>query len=273
MMARLWAASQQPLGESIGPADLSDDLTNPTVRMRLARDLKRQGKHAEALEHFLWCFDEGQNHSKSFGGVRLSFLLADIRDLGEIYPPAREALEARRDAAEARILTGTGNPAAGLELTSLNKHLNEPDRSVAFLDSLPAEHAARGPMVSTVMDQLLSARRYRDIVDALHVEELVDQSLLRLKETSARNEALDKQALQEVSDDAHAAIRRIALRRGAEGFEALAGAAHTDRAIALLDKLLQTDASPETRGLLLKHAERSGNADVIAYLRSAMLDQ
>lgn len=48
---------------------------NPTLRDDYAGLLARGGKHVEALEHYLWCFDRGGQVDPSYAGVRLSFLL------------------------------------------------------------------------------------------------------------------------------------------------------------------------------------------------------
>src|SRR5690606_19501441 len=61
---------------------------DPMERKELGKEAMKAGRYAEALEHYLWCFDEGEQ-SPGFGGVRLSFLLGDLKELGEVYPPAR----------------------------------------------------------------------------------------------------------------------------------------------------------------------------------------
>jgi hypothetical protein len=64
-----------------------------------------------------------------------------------------------------------------------------------------------------------------------------------------------------------ASMRRRAVESGARGVEALAGAGQIERAQALIDKVLQLDSSPETRGQLLKRAERAGNTEVVNHLK------
>ena len=61
----------------------------------LAREFARQGDDADALAEFTWCFDIGMKQAPNYAGVRLSFLVGDIADLGGHYPPAREFFSGR----------------------------------------------------------------------------------------------------------------------------------------------------------------------------------
>src|SRR4051812_32086423 len=45
------------------------------ARYESAQKLAREGKQAEALQEYLWLFDEGMKQSPSFAGTRVSFLL------------------------------------------------------------------------------------------------------------------------------------------------------------------------------------------------------
>jgi hypothetical protein len=81
------------------PSDEASKRTDPMNRMNRGRELRKQGKYAEALREYLWCFDEG-SRDPAFAGVRISFLVSEIADLSKQFPAAREALLSRRDAAE-----------------------------------------------------------------------------------------------------------------------------------------------------------------------------
>jgi hypothetical protein len=116
---------------------------DPMERMNLGKELLREGRPADALGHYLWCFDEGMKATPAFAGVRLSFLLREIADLGKAYPPAREALRTRRDTLEARLKPGSSDAYQILELTALNEKLNEPQKNLdlagRFLELHPGE--------------------------------------------------------------------------------------------------------------------------------------
>src|SRR5690242_12595979 len=89
------------------------------ARYDRGRELAREGKQAEALAEYLWCFDEGMVKVQSYTGVRLSFLLSEIDRMGKTYTPAWEALMERCDAAEKRLLADPGDRAAGPEFAAL----------------------------------------------------------------------------------------------------------------------------------------------------------
>src|SRR5262249_48532222 len=74
------------------------------ARYSCAKTLAQNSKYQDALEQYLWCYDEGMIKEASFAGVRVSFLTRDLGQLAAKYPPAREALTVRRDAAKARLL-------------------------------------------------------------------------------------------------------------------------------------------------------------------------
>ena len=89
---------------------VSDDPLDPCNRMITADRLVGEGKEAEALVIYLWCFDHGVAADPAFRGVRDSFLLARIRQLAGAlgYRPALTALIERRDACALKMKTGTG---------------------------------------------------------------------------------------------------------------------------------------------------------------------
>lgn len=52
------------------------DNTDPMERGRYADRLAQLGKHKEALEHYLWCFDEGHKQDPAYAGGTL-FIFAE----------------------------------------------------------------------------------------------------------------------------------------------------------------------------------------------------
>ena len=230
---------------------------NPLQRRQMGLELMSQGKHAEALKHFLWCFDEGLSHSPSFVGVRGSFLLSDLKELGKIFPPAQEALSARRDAAEEKVLAGASDPRLILDLVQLNANLEQPARTPELFDNLPENHPARTRLVDLAMEQFLAGKRYDEIVRAVSPGTIFDRERNAMSRVGRQQDEMIQTAM-----------RRRVVGAGAGAVEALAGAGENERAVALAEKILQLDSSPETRGELSRHAERAGNPEVISYLRN-----
>jgi len=232
---------------------------NPMERQQLGDKLMAEGKFPEALEQFLWCYDEGAKVSPSFVGVRSSFLLMKLKDLASRYPPAQEALVARRDAAEAAVQGASASDLMkSLDVIRLNESLGESARNLALFDRLPVGHPARAQIVDLAMDQFIQANRFQDIVSSGSPEASLDRTI-QIANFPRTGAAADESIT--------AMQRRKAVETGGRGIQALAAVGKTERANAMMDKILKFDQSPETRGELLKYAERSGNAQVIAHLK------
>ena len=99
------------------------------------RKLYAEKKYAEALEPYLYAFDNG-HLVPGWEGVRLSYIPAEIAQLAEHHPPAREALQVRRNAREELIFEGTRDYAIFTEWVALNDYLKEPERSVKVTKKL-----------------------------------------------------------------------------------------------------------------------------------------
>jgi RNA polymerase sigma factor (sigma-70 family) len=254
-------ASRNAASAPTKPADPLDPAVqnNPMERMNLGRGFMAQGKYPEALEHFLWCYDEGLKHSPSYVGVRSSFLLNDLKKLANVYPQAKEALLARRDAAEESIINTSADLASVFQYNQLNEHLDQPAQTVELFDQLPVGHRARAAIVDVALEQFLTARRYNDILEAGNPEATFDRAKSSFSSLAANSPG---------REDLQGIIRRRAVENGASALEALAGAGQVDRAIALANSVLDFDSSPETRGQLLKHAQRAGHPQVLAHLQN-----
>src|SRR6185369_2778338 len=135
------------------------------ARYDLGRELARSGKSAEALAEYLWCFDEGMVQVSSYAGVRLSFLVGEIERLGKKYPPAREALETRCDAAEKRLLEDASDRQAGADFAALCATLGEDSRMLAVFDKFPAGDKRRLALGHRVYKLLREKHRYADALE------------------------------------------------------------------------------------------------------------
>ena len=100
------------------------------------QDMVRQGKHKEALERFLWFHDHALEHERAMYGVRLSFALSYWKQLGDVYPPAKEAMVDTRDRKTKEIENGNGTVALFHDVTALNRTLGEESKTVALFRHL-----------------------------------------------------------------------------------------------------------------------------------------
>lgn len=175
-------------------AEADENPNDPMIRMKYGRELAQRGRNEEALKEYLWCFDEGEKNSRSFSGVRISFLLGNITQLGSKYPPALEALRERRDRNEKTVLDHFKKNAAAqkgkpikkkpnargfyeeyrtaefdavresaCDSAYISQNLGEADRAIKFYDKLRAigEDAKplRARMMFILFDTLADARR------------------------------------------------------------------------------------------------------------------
>ena len=238
---------------------------DPMERMNLGKELLRQGRPADALGHYLWCFDEGLKASPAFAGVRLSFLLKEIAELGNAYPPAREALRTRRDTLEARLEPGSSDAYQILELTALNEKLNEPQKNLELAGRLDPGGPARATIYRGVADQLIAEQRYAELVDVAAPEDVYGHQLATLETTQKLLEGKPTAAL------AREGLRQNLFKTGVAGVEALAGAGYTERALALARQILSADGSPDTRKLLIERAQIAGNSELVEALTETPL--
>jgi thiol-disulfide isomerase/thioredoxin len=136
------------------------------TRMRRGDELARNGQHAEALEQYLFCFDSLLD--PSLVAVRLSFLLGSIASLAEKYPPARQALLERRDAAAERV-RAAADLAAAYDMASIDRALGEGAHTVRVYEhtrdqqKLPPEDPLRQYLFEASLDHLVAERRYDEI--------------------------------------------------------------------------------------------------------------
>jgi len=142
-------------------------------RIRLAQEAQEKYKQAKelvlakdfarALEFYLFAFDNGKAVS-GWGGVRLSYVPADIAELGEKYLPAKEALQLRRDAREELIGRGETDHDTVMEWISLNRYLLDSERELTVLRELQGkgilDESVKKHIIDSNFDQLLEARQY-----------------------------------------------------------------------------------------------------------------
>lgn len=118
------------------------------------RKLFAEQKYSEALEPYLYAFDNGHLVS-GWGGVRLSYIPAEIARLGEHHSPALEALKERRDAREKLILEGAKDYATFMEWVALNDYLKEPERGVIVMKKLSRKNMLNRKLKEMVVDRNL----------------------------------------------------------------------------------------------------------------------
>ncbi len=222
------------------------------ARYELGQSLAGQGRHAEALVEFLWCYDEGMAQAPAYAGVRNSFLLGDIEELADAHPPARAALVERRDRLQQAFLANPGDRRAPRDLGALNHALGEDDKTLALLDQLPATDKNRRALGMSVLPLLLKARRHADALSVQPYDQMVRMAGLLTAPRGADQPA-----------EALAAERRFQIQWFGDRLEILAGANDLEHAREFLAKARAYDASAEANTVYLASLTKGGHAELL----------
>jgi len=242
---------------------------DPMAREQYGDELMQAGKYEEALAEYLWCFDEG-NSSPAYHGVRLSFLLSNIKRLGTKYAPAINAMQERRDAAEARVRAGPVTFDDLSDAVALNRELKTPERSLVLFDdarkSGPLPPQARLSLFLHLKGELREAKRYEDLLGLLdrpvkYVSGQIQQYEFMRKMSEAR---ADKTKTPE--DSGESFLKSSAIEDGALIFEALVVTNRGPEADKVTETLIAFDATGKTYATLIKAADRAGAAERVKAL-------
>jgi hypothetical protein len=233
--------------------------TPDEVRSRYdrARELARTGDPAEALGELLWCFDEGMAGIASFRGVRLSYLLSTLHELGQRHLPALAALRERRDAAQQRILSAATSGTEIPDLVAINRTLAEDHRTLALFDQLPTGDRRRPTMAIYASELLLEHRRYQDVLAARPYATMSSQFEVSTQERTLPANLPDPARTRTLQ-------RESAIKATLNNIEVLAGAGDIIHARMLAERLLAYDNTENTRTLLQQQATRAGRPDLLS---------
>jgi len=114
------------------------------------------------------------------------------------------------------------------------------------------------------VEQLLSAKRYPDILQNADPAAIFSQQVENLKTMLAHFEQNDaRRAMLESS------FRKRAVSSGSQYLEALAGLHRNAEAKALADDILKFDSTAPTSDELVQGAEQAGNDELVAYIKAA----
>jgi len=227
-------------------------------RFDKARELAKQGEYEEALQEYLFVFDNSRD-AVGWGGVRLSYVPGEIADIGREYPPALKALVDRRNKRQRLILDLKAGFDDIHELTSLNRYLGEPDNSIGIFDKLktkgPDSKEIREDLAFLIWEDLVDERRYRDLRPYTDYQiEILEGEL----KTWTKNPDFPRK------DDPHMREfnRTKIIDRGKQIYEVLIGTGEFERASEILRKILEFETSAQIYRSLIDAATRADNLDI-----------
>jgi len=234
------------------------------ARSDFADELAEAGQHEEALKEYLWCFDEGAS-SLVYKGVRLSFLLMDIKKLGRRYPPAIKALEDRRDAAEERFRKDPKSSDSLTEAVALNRSLEKPERSLAFYDELrgtgPIPGVARLMLFEEISELLYRGGRFEDMVGLLDKPPKYVEGKIKTCALPTIVGAGGSEDEMEAMESAYSFMKQRVVESGTRLFEALLASKRGIEADAITTSLIEFDKTGKTIAALIEAAERQADVE------------
>jgi len=230
---------------------------NASARMQFADALAQKGRDAEALKEYLWCFDHGLEADPSFVGVRCSFLLSRIKNLGNHYEPARDALVRRRDECQSKLAGGSDDPRTVQDVIALNNTLSQEEKSLIAFDNLPARSKTRQIVAPLLTGQFLAARRYADVLGGTDGKAAFKTLTDRYDKTMAAMPQANP-AMKQMEEG----LRQYIVLQGTQYFEALAGLKRDAEARELAGEILKFGPSETTREALAKSAQKAENLEL-----------
>jgi thiol-disulfide isomerase/thioredoxin len=244
--------------------NLKKDKDNPMLRMDLANKLVREKKYEEALEQYVWCWEQGEKHSPSFSGVRISFLLGSISRLAREYAPAKEKLNFWLSEAKTQFDSEEGSRTACTDYFSLAKKNGVTKKELLSIYDGLSKRGVKGKEIQSwvgyqVKDEMFEQGRFEDYLEVENID-LAIKILGFQKYQSYPEGTKDKLIQMEVN----AAMRP---------FEALLILKQDDKATAMMQAILQFDSSKWTVDKLFEVASRRDRTEYIPTIEVAVEQQ
>lgn len=142
----------------------NNDPYKPYQRMAYAKKLAQVGQYRESLNEYMYCYDHGVEESMYFEGMRNYALLGDIMMLANKYPPAKQALINRRDLLQQAVLNSKATMEQVTGYICLNNSLQDTANTLEVFDKVKSQPQVRKVLFREVMDTLLQAKRYNDVL-------------------------------------------------------------------------------------------------------------
>ena len=131
--------------------------TDPRTVLTEARELAGRGQYQEALERHVWFHEHALDRDDNLCGVRLSYALSDWVQLGDVYPPARDALVETRNRAAAALKSGDWSQERFHDVARINQQLGaEEETASLFLDLHQSDPVKASPFYSDAEPGLLA---------------------------------------------------------------------------------------------------------------------
>lgn len=167
--------------------------------LREARQLANSQQYAAALRKYIWFHDHALEYDQHMAGVRLSYAISEWVELGEVYPPARKALEGVREAKTEALLQGIHDANLFHDVASINDAFGQSERTATLFNSIASSN--REAAVECFRIALDSLIHTKDFVLArsflVDPRKEIDQLATPLRIGIQRKPAVDPEMFQE----------------------------------------------------------------------------
>lgn len=149
----------------------ADGAVDVQARLKLARTLARNGEPDEATDQFVWLWQNMLDYESALVGVRLSYMVRDMKELAAGHEPARKAFATLRDRLTPALTAGSASRDQVVDWIHLNEIIGDEDTTIAWYRSVRDLPAAATMLRSAERDlySLLARKsRWADAGRALH---------------------------------------------------------------------------------------------------------
>lgn len=252
----VWAGHQPDHeGERLTPEQVGGEKRMSAI-LAEARALAQRGLFDAAVRNYVHVFNYGRGNAR-LEIIRLALVPQEIAALGEKFPPALQALREEVRVRAGLVLNHVAGTDEILELISLNRALDQPQRSLELYDQLKRmgerARATRLLMRAVMSQELLDARRF---------DELDAELVVMARQISARLAALEAESeFSSAPSEFLAAQRASILNSAAQIYAALLGTQRDDVAKIIAERLLRVDSTASGYTPLVSAALRARRED------------
>jgi len=221
--------------------------TEPREALREARRLVKSQQYAEALEKYVWFHEHALDADPALAGVRLSYAVAEWVDLGEVYPPARKALEAVRDAKTEALMQGTAHGSLFHDVASINRAFGQSERTRELFESIARSNRGAAEKCFRFALEALVDNKAFDLARSFLADPRsdIDQSAIPLKSASRHAPSVEPEMYLE-------AVVSIYVKRVRLVLQVLIGVGDESEANCLRDYAVERVPDPQLRDRVME---------------------
>ena len=163
---------------------------DPSTVLNEAKRLTDVGKNEEALNKFIWFYENSLRIQPAMAGVRLSFALSYWMDLGKKYPPALQKLEEYKKLDEEQVALGKSDRQTFLDVVALNRVLKAEADTISLFKILDEKFPVKAKeLYSLAVEQLYGVAEFK--IMGKYIKNPADR-LIEMKRAYESNVSFEK---------------------------------------------------------------------------------